>query len=616
MPTNKRLFRLLTTALAFFPICTAMAGGYELHNVAEAISGIYTSGAGDVILGPNAQISVNGDWYITAANIYIHPQAQITGTGTIHLMSPSTYGDAAAPTNLDGGGAAIGCRLSVENGNTITLNYIDPALYYPTSGVTDTHAAGSDDLVMSNSLNFNNTGAHIILGNYNIRFSSDAAAMFTYEDLNTAGFSQDPVPGAVYNAYVVTNGSGVITKQGLGNLVAFTYPVGQSAPSAAPYDYTPATVTNTDGIAHDISVKVQRYSNSEATEGSPQKGIDRTWNIYADTAATAAIALTHNAADNSAGYGTDGTAFTDTVAFVSQQISNGTWSWDSTWTNGGAPVSIHSSNNFTLATSGSAPTAFFTKSSSVNSVSDVVTASPVVFLQGAMNGTTMKTTLNTNNLIPKIQPYGTLFSYSGKEKVTAIPAGVTDWVLVELRDSVNPATVVARRAAFVKNDGTVVDIDGTSPVSFSAIPTGSYYMSVRHRNHLGIRTPSLLSFSLNGTTVLYDFSTAQAQAYQNSLVTTNAAMKNMGNGIFAMWGGNGANTGAGGATIRATGAATINDYAAILSKLNGSASATGQYDATDYNMDGTVRATGTPVINDYTFLLNVLGSNTSLTQHL
>lgn len=91
--------------------------------------------------------------------------------------------------------------------------------------------------------------------------------------------------------------------------------------------------------------------------------------------------------------------------------------------------------------------------------------------------------------------------------MAAIPADVTDWVLVELRSGSDPASIVGQRAAFIKSDGSVVDLDGTSPVSFFGIPAGDYYIAVRHRNHLGIRSAGVQTVTDN-MPLTYDFSTA------------------------------------------------------------------------------------------------------------
>lgn len=116
-------------------------------------------------------------------------------------------------------------------------------------------------------------------------------------------------------------------------------------------------------------------------------------------------------------------------------------------------------------------------------------------LQGPYNATagTMNTTLKFRNLLPHAQPYGASpWNYSGTENVSAfLDSGIVDWVLVELRAASPNGSVVARRAGFVLADGTLTDLDGASPIALNIIP-GSYYLVVRHRNHLAIvcRTPS------------------------------------------------------------------------------------------------------------------------------
>ena len=241
---------------------------------------------------------------------------------------------------------------------------------------------------------------------------------------------------------------------------------------------------------------------------------------------------------------------------------------------------------------------------------------PKVFLQGAYSGGVMTTTLNTLGLIPLTQPYSAApFNYAGVENVTAIPANVTDWVLVELRDATTPTTVVATRAGFLLKDGTITDLDGVSALRFKGTAAANYFVAVRHRNHLGIRTAANQAFVLE-TNTTYDFTGTQANAYQNVAITTNAAMAAVSGGKFALWGGNAANTGSGTTSIRVTGAPVVNDYSAILSALGSAAVLNNVYHVADLNLNGNIRVTGSPAVNDYTFLLNVLGTNTSLTQHL
>lgn len=112
-----------------------------------------------------------------------------------------------------------------------------------------------------------------------------------------------------------------------------------------------------------------------------------------------------------------------------------------------------------------------------------------IMLQGAYNGTDMSTALSTS--LPTAQPYTEV--YDGTETVAAIPSNdIVDWVLVELRYPEN--VVLASRAAFLRKDGMVVDLDGISPVAFEGVKRLEYYVAVRHRNHLGVMTTDLVQF--------------------------------------------------------------------------------------------------------------------------
>jgi len=57
----------------------------------------------------------------------------------------------------------------------------------------------------------------------------------------------------------------------------------------------------------------------------------------------------------------------------------------------------------------------------------------------------------------------------------------------------------------IQRDGDIVDVDGVSPVAFEQLPNGNYFLSIRHRNHLGVMTKTAQPFSNNAFTTL-DFS--------------------------------------------------------------------------------------------------------------
>ncbi len=140
------------------------------------------------------------------------------------------------------------------------------------------------------------------------------------------------------------------------------------------------------------------------------------------------------------------------------------------------------------------------------------------YLEGPFNGVNMNTSLNSAGLLPLTQPYNIApWSYPGTENVAVIPnANVVDWVLVELRDAVNAgsATVgtrIARQAAFILNDGSIVGMDGFSDLIITATITNNLFAIVWHKNHLGIM--SAVPLTLSGGMYSYDFSTSGTQAY-------------------------------------------------------------------------------------------------------
>lgn len=129
-----------------------------------------------------------------------------------------------------------------------------------------------------------------------------------------------------------------------------------------------------------------------------------------------------------------------------------------------------------------------------------VTIAPKIYLQGAFNGTDMTTNLNSS-LVPMTEPYTALgYSYVGGGGETSNSAvitanDVTDWVVVELRDAATPTTIVASAAALLRKDGTVANrLDGTSALAFPFATGTSYYVAIKHRNHLSVMSNAAIGF--------------------------------------------------------------------------------------------------------------------------
>ena len=119
-----------------------------------------------------------------------------------------------------------------------------------------------------------------------------------------------------------------------------------------------------------------------------------------------------------------------------------------------------------------------------------------VLLQGAINGASMNTTLADNNLLPLSHPYNTApWNYNGNECVTSFPDNVVDWVLVNICHPNDPTKIMEQRACFVKQDGTLIDIDGAEGVFFGKTAVNTGYLSIHHRNHLAIMTKSVVGLN-------------------------------------------------------------------------------------------------------------------------
>ena len=147
---------------------------------------------------------------------------------------------------------------------------------------------------------------------------------------------------------------------------------------------------------------------------------------------------------------------------------------------------------------------------------------------------------NLNSALPLSQPYsGSPWNYNGSENVPAITnPNIVDWVLLELRTSplwaatTTNESVVARRACFLLNDGTIVDTDNNTVIPFDcALGTNeSLFMVVKHRNHLGVLSAWALTESSG--VYNYDFSTGPGQ-----VLGSNQGNKYLGNGIWGMYAG-------------------------------------------------------------------------------
>lgn len=129
-----------------------------------------------------------------------------------------------------------------------------------------------------------------------------------------------------------------------------------------------------------------------------------------------------------------------------------------------------------------------------------------------------------------------VFSINGED-------AIVDWVFLELRNKEDYTKIVATRSGLLQRDGDIVDLDGTSALFFPDVPSDSYFLVVRHRNHLGVMTKyphtpeelaSLIDFSDLETDV-FDFANTNNEFNYSGLAM--ATVEIGGIEMRAMWAG-------------------------------------------------------------------------------
>lgn len=146
-----------------------------------------------------------------------------------------------------------------------------------------------------------------------------------------------------------------------------------------------------------------------------------------------------------------------------------------------------------------------------------------VFLEGPFTVNQMTASLNLGDHLPLAQPYNTApWNYAGSESVAVIPnTSVVDWVLVEFRDTpggaatATSATAVETRAAFILTNGSIVDVDGFSPILLNTNISDNLFAVIRHRNHIPVM--SATAVPRTGNLYHFNFTDSETKVHGGAL---------------------------------------------------------------------------------------------------
>lgn len=341
-----------------------------------------------------------------------------------------------------------------------------------------------DEMKVSDTLDFANTDNYVKIGNNNLKLHAGAS-----------------VTNAGNNNYVETNGTGLLIKEMTAN-ASKNFEVGDAT------HYAPISCVVVGTNYSNASLGARSYTTGLTNKYSETTDyLNREWQVIAFGIANYENTITGTYADSD---------INGSSSLIKGAYYTTDWKFDNS-------IGNAASNQITAKTSD-----LNVKFSGMNFFGK---ANLTAFLGGAMTGSTMSKTLNTNGLIPLTTPYTASPFNAPSVTAPAIPVEATDWILVEVRNASNPTNIISQTSAFILSNGSIVNYDGAALRLKDAEDNG--IIALRHRNHLSIRTASGMNL-VNPTPK--NFSSSVAEAYTNPSNTNNQNMVNI-NGIYAMWAG-------------------------------------------------------------------------------
>ncbi|MCK5147568.1 LamG domain-containing protein [bacterium] len=351
-----------------------------------------------------------------------------------------------------------------------------------------------------------------------------------------------------------SSNNGITINMGNDDWVESTIPIGAGASNSQTAFITGTatlgslSVTTTDAFDNAVDLFCAEIENSpNTTSGTTGNVLDKYFVLYA--------------------FGTPGTFSTDLTFTLEEGFISAA--------DQAAPSNLKlykrtstADGDWALETSGTEATSTTVKFEGITSYSQFIIGKEEgvriqtkIFLEGPYDSDANEMT--TSLTLPTTSPYS-----EDARTVSSIPADITDWVLVELRSTVDGSAVVSK-SALLHKDGRIVGDDGTTSYIEVTASAGDYFIVIKHRNHLAVESDEVHPLS-TGSSTLYDFTVDASTSYDKYYGGDAAVLET---GVYGLYAGDG----------NQSGIVTNSDKDGIIANLNEA----GYYDA-DTNCSGIV----------------------------
>jgi hypothetical protein len=515
-------------------------------------------GYGQMVISSGSQIVINSGSIVVANNI-TNSGGTITNNGEVSLLGNITNNSGGLFNSSSSGTVTFEGSSAQEITGNNDVGFYGTVDINNSNGVAITNTSTGTDQTINGTLNF--TSGLLSLNSFDLTIGST-----------------DPT-GTSSAKYIRTNGTGSLKRTVASSDV--TFPLGNST-------YNPLTLNNS-GTSDTYGVRVV---DDEPSGSATNHMVDRSWVVSEASAGGSNLTVTTqwNSAEEL-------TSFDRANSAVGLTNNSGsTYKWGTLGAATGSDPYTRSGAGFTDVGS--------------YAVADYSTTGIVIdlqaFLAAAYNTTNdnMDNTLNSHMLLPTTDPYGL------NTTVSMAPINGVDWIKIELRDKNDNTNILYSFARFIDQSGQVIEEDGTN-CRLTGVAMDSYYIAIHHRNHFAVISNSTVDLSSSPS---LSFKSNQATAWQDPAISTNAALKEVETGVFALWDGDANGDG----VVKYNGSGA--DRVAVLSAVGSSTPGniiSNTYSDNDVNFDGNIKYNGSGA--DRVSILSVIGSSTPgniYTQHL